>query len=207
MAEKKREYYRLIMDSQVIGVAPLLESDFYRTHQETFDRFYEDLTHASLEGAKAERADLIDYRTFMEYDIEVLHSDGSFSRLSRIMGQMSGGETQTPFYVAVAASFVQLYHMGTYQRGKGQHERPTLRLAVFDEAFSKMDQSRIGATLDLFLAYGLQVVTATPLERCEYLVPKMCTNLVLTAAGSDVLIEAYRNYAARLHAQLETIYE
>lgn len=61
-----------------------------------------------------------------------------------------------------------------------------------------MDQDRIGATLELLQSFGLQIITATPLERCEYLVPKICTNLVLTAVGDTVLIEPYRNYAARL---------
>ncbi|HEX6290973.1 MAG TPA: SbcC/MukB-like Walker B domain-containing protein [Herpetosiphonaceae bacterium] len=76
--------------------------------------------------------------------------------------------------------------------------RPTIRLVAFDEAFSKMDQDRIGATLDLFQYFKLQIITATPLERCEYLVPKMCTSLVLTGIGDQVLIEPYRNYAAKL---------
>lgn len=120
------------------------------------------------------------------------HADGSASKLSKIMGQTSGGETQTPFYLTIAASFVQLYRIN---ERSGQ---PTIRLVAFDEAFSKMDQDRIGATLDLFQHFKLQVITATPLERCEYLVPKMCTNLVLTGVGDQVLIEPYRNYAARL---------
>jgi hypothetical protein len=73
-----------------------------------------------------------------------------------------------------------------------------MRLVAFDEAFSKMDQDRIGATLDLFQYFKLQIVTATPLERCEYLVPKICTNLVLTSVGDHVIVEPYRNYEARL---------
>jgi uncharacterized protein YPO0396 len=110
------------------------------------------------------------------------------------MGQTSGGETQTPFYVTIAASFAQLYHINE------RHQRPTIRLVAFDEAFSKMDQDRIGATLELLQSFGLQIITATPLERCEYLVPHICTNLVLTAVGDTVLVEPYRNYAARLAA-------
>ncbi len=206
-AKDMQDYYRLIMNSQVIGSGPLFESEFYRTHQEAFDTFYSEVTRISIDDSeKATKARLADYRTYLEYDIEVMHSDGRVSRLSRIMGQTSGGETQTPFYLAVAASFVQLYRMGVGEQRKTRNERPAIRLAVFDEAFSKMDQSRIGATLDMFLQYGLQVVTATPLERCEYLVPKMCTNLVLTVAGENVLIEEYRNYAARLTEQLEAVY-
>ncbi|MBV9708838.1 MAG: hypothetical protein JO125_15685, partial [Chloroflexi bacterium] len=206
-ARDMQDYYRLIMNSQVIGSGPLFESEFYRTHQEAFDTFYNEVTRISLDDSeKATKARLADYRTYLEYDIEIMHSDGRVSRLSRIMGQTSGGETQTPFYLAVAASFVQLYRMGVGEQRKTRNERPAIRLAVFDEAFSKMDQSRIGATLDMFLQYGLQVVTATPLERCEYLVPKMCTNLVLTVAGENVLIEEYRNYAAQLTEQLEAVY-
>jgi hypothetical protein len=34
----------------------------------------------------------------------------------------------------------------------------------------------------------------------------MCTNLVLTTIGENVLIEEYRNYAARLAEQLEEMY-
>jgi uncharacterized protein YPO0396 len=110
------------------------------------------------------------------------------------MNQTSGGETQTPFYLTIAASFVQLYRI------QERNKRPTIRLVAFDEAFSKMDQKRIGATLDLFQQFNLQVITATPLERCEYLAPKMCTSLVLSAVKDSVHIEPYLNYAARLRA-------
>jgi uncharacterized protein YPO0396 len=207
VASDMKEYYNLIRDSQVIGTGSLFESEFYHTHKETFDRFYTEVTRTSMSDLeKATKARLIDYRTYLEYDIKVKHSDGHVSHLSRIMGQTSGGETQTPFYLAIAASFVQLYRMGVGEQRKSRNERPTIRLAIFDEAFTKMDQNRIGTTLDMFLRYGLQVVTATPLERCEYLVPKMCTNLVLTTIGENVLIEEYRNYAARLAEQLEEMY-
>ena len=193
-ADDVREYYDLITDAQVIGAGALFKSDFYESHKVAFDRFYEALTHApQSEGERTEQKRLTDYRSYLSYDIEVTHASGQTSRLSRIMGQTSGGETQTPFYLTIAASFVQLYHLGE------RVSRPTIRLVAFDEAFSKMDQERIGATLDLFQKFGLQVITATPLERCEYLVPKMCTSLVLTGVGDTVHIEPYRNYAARLN--------
>lgn len=198
-ADDLREYYDLINEAQVIGAGSLFESSFYASHKDSFDRFYEALTRTpQSEAERAEQRRLTDYRSYLNYDIEVTHAGGQVSRLSRIMGQTSGGETQTPFYLTIAASFVQLYQIGE------RVSRPTIRLVAFDEAFSKMDQDRIGATLDLFQQFGLQVVTATPLERCEYLVPKMCTSLVLTSVGDTVLVEPYRNYAARL-AELEAV--
>ena len=192
-AEDARRYYELIDDSQLLGSGPLFESDFYQRHKAAFDEFYERLTRTPQSDAERREQDrLIDYRRYLNYDIEITAASGQVSRLSRIMGQTSGGETQTPFYLTIAASFVQLYRIGE------RNSRPTIRLVAFDEAFSKMDQDRIGATLDLFQQFGLQIITATPLERCEYLVPKMCTSLVLSAIGDGVWVEPYRNYAARM---------
>src|SRR5579875_1433731 len=196
-ADAMREYHDLIVNSQLLGAGSLFESEFYRSNQEAFDRFYEELTRVPQSDAERRaRERLTDYRTYLEYDIEVKTSDGNTSRLSRIGGETSGGETQTPFYVAVAASFVQLYHI--MDEGKRRRGRPTIRLAVFDEAFNRMDQSRIGVALDMLQQFGLQVVTATPLERCEYLVPKICTNYVLKRVGEEILIDEYSNYAAKL---------
>jgi len=191
-------YHDLIVDSQLLGPSSLFESEFYEKNKETFNRFYEEITrvpHNDAEKKVKER--LTDYRSYLQYDIEVRHSDGSVSRLSNIVGETSGGETQTPFYLAVAASFVQLYHI-LDQKKRGRGQTPTIRLVVFDEAFNRMDQNRIEGTLDMLQRFGLQIVTATPLERCEYLVPKICTNLVLTRVGEEVHIEEYGNYAAKL---------
>jgi len=193
-----REFYDVVMGSESLGLSPLFESDFYTRFRDAFDRFYERLIMTPLTAQeRAEQQRLKDYRTYLTYDIEVIAASGQRSRLSKIMGATSGGETQTPFYVAIAASFVQLY------RAHSKTSRPTIRLVVFDEAFDKMDQQRIGATLDLLHYFGLQVITATPLEKCEYLAPKMRTSMVLTSTDDYVVIDPYENYAARL----ENLYE
>jgi uncharacterized protein YPO0396 len=201
--EEMRGHYNLIMGAELLGSESLFASAFYQQHKESFDDFYRQLTEPS---GDRELERLTDYRRYLTYDIEVQHSDGQRSQLSKIMGHTSGGETQTPFYLTIAASFLQLYRIGdglTSNRRAARTNlsgRPTIRLVAFDEAFSKMDQQHIGSTLDLFQKFNLQVITATPLERCEYLVPKICTSLVLTAVGDSVLIEPYRNYAARLQS-------
>ena len=194
-AEDVHEFYELINNAQVLGTAPLFESEFYHAHQEAFDRFYEQLTRVPLsDEERAAQERLADYRSYLEYDIEVTHPDGQTSRWSKIMDQTSGGETQTPFYLTIAASFVQLYRIGE------RSGRPTIRLVAFDEAFSKMDQGRIASTLELFQRFNLQIITATPLERCEYLAPKVSTTYVLTSTSDHVLMEPYRVYAAKLEA-------
>jgi uncharacterized protein YPO0396 len=192
-----REFYDLVMGSQSIGSGALQDSSFYLEKRASFERFYEILTMTPQnEGEREWRDSLLDYRTYLSYDIEVTHGSGQVSRLSRIMGQTSGGETQTPFYIAIAASFLQVY----LERERSGHEAP--RLVVFDEAFSKMDQERIAATIEVFNSFGLQVVTATPLERCEYLAPQMQTTLVLTGIGDSVHIEPYENYRKLLGVEM-----
>lgn len=188
-----QEFYQLITGYPESGA--LFESQFYVEHRAAFERLHAQLTHKPADEAeRREQERLVDYRHYLQYDIEIQNLyNGNRSRLSRMMNQKSGGETQTPFYLTLAASFVQLYNVHTHS---GQ---PAIRLVVFDEAFTKMDQDRIGATLELFKEFGLQVITATPLERCEYLVPKMCTNLVLTVVKETVHIEPYHNYYARLY--------
>jgi len=182
----------------LLGAGALFESEFYQQHRDAFDQFYEQLTRVPLSDAeRAEQERLADYRNYLDYDIEVTHADGQTSRLSKIMDQTSGGETQTPFYLTIAASFVQLYHLNE------KNARPTIRLIAFDEAFSKMDQDRIASTLELFQRFNLQIITATPLERCEYLAPKVSTTYVLTNAGDHVMLEPYRVYSAKLEQMYE----
>lgn len=183
------EFYRLIKDWQ-----PTLAVGAERSEQNAlFEQFYQTFSRLPRDDLeRQEQEKLKDYRHYLDYEIMVSYPDGREERFSRIMAQTSGGETQTPFYLTIAASFVQEYK----PRFPG---RPTLRLVVFDEAFSKMDQDRIGAALELFQAFGLQLVIATPLDRSVYIVPKMQTNLVLSRIGSrGVYVDSYHNYAAQL---------
>lgn len=197
-AQDLHEFYELVNGSQLLGAGALFESEFYQQHKDAFDKFYDQLTRVPLSDAeRAEQERLADYRSYLDYDIEVTHADGQTSRWSKIMDQTSGGETQTPFYLTIAASFVQLYHLNE------KNARPTIRLVAFDEAFSKMDQDRIASTLELFQRFNLQIITATPLERCEYLAPKVATTYVLTNAGDQVMLEPYRVYSAKLEQMYE----
>nr|MBP7694486.1 hypothetical protein [Anaerolineales bacterium] len=194
---EQREFYDLIMSSADLGDQPLQGSLFYQQNQAVFERFFEIVTHppAGPDDPRHQEYDrLLDYRRYLTYDILVTDTrTGTQDRLSKIIHQRSGGETQAPFYLTIAASFLELYKV------QERTQRPTLRMVVFDEAFSKMDQNYIGATLDMFHQFGLQIVTATPLERCEYIAPKVRTSLILTAVNNSVdlvKLDDYRNHHA-----------
>jgi hypothetical protein len=74
----------------------------------------------------------------------------------------SGGESQTPYYGAIAASFYHFY--------KARHET-TVRLVIFDEAFNRMDDERIGKILSFYDNLNLQIITSVPPEKIEAIAP------------------------------------
>lgn len=164
-APELRPVYDMVMDSRAVLGASLFDSDFRRSHQQGWDLLFERLTI----GAKDERAEelrrLQDYRNYLSYDIRIHYPNGDRALHSQINAKKSGGETTTPFYVAMAASFAQAYRLN--------QARPsdTIRLAIFDEAFGKMDTARTASALKFMIDTGLQVLLATPPDKASGLLP------------------------------------
>ena len=160
-----RQVYDMIMDSQNILGESLFESDFRQRHQQGWDLLFERLTAAPGEELVPELRELQDYRNYLRYDIRVHYPNGDRALLSQIKAKKSGGETTTPFYVAMAASFAQAYRLN--------QPRPsdTIRLALFDEAFGKMDTARTASALQFMVDSQLQVLLATPPDKAAGLLP------------------------------------
>ena len=108
-----------------------------------------------------------DYSSYLDYDIDIVSRDGRTQKFSKIYREKSGGETQTPYYVAIAASFVQLYSMGE-----------TIRVIMLDEAFDKMDEERIENMLNFFKLQNLQVILAVPTSRLE-IIGEQADNIIM----------------------------
>ena len=121
----------------------------------------------------------------MDYDIKILHSDGSFSYYSKVWEEKSGGETQTPFYVTVAASFVQLYSNNIGEEAAG--------LVMFDEAFNNMDDERIGGVLEFLNRLPLQMIVAAPPDKIQYIGPAMEETLLAMTDEKVSFVEEYRH--------------
>jgi uncharacterized protein YPO0396 len=160
-----RQVYDMIMDSQTILGESLFESDFRQRHQQGWDLLFERLTAAPDEELVPELRELQDYRNYLRYDIRIHYPNGDRAYLSQIKAKKSGGETTTPFYVAMAASFAQAYRLN--------QPRPsdTIRLAMFDEAFGKMDTARTASALKFMVDSQLQVLLATPPDKAAGLLP------------------------------------
>ncbi len=178
-----KQVYDMIMDSQQILGDSLFESDFRQKHQQGWDLLFERLTKNNDETA-SELRELQDYRNYLEYDIRIHYPGGDRALLSQINAKKSGGETTTPFYVAMAASFAQAYRLN--------QPRPsdTIRLALFDEAFSKMDTARTASALQFMRDTGLQVLLATPPDKSGALLSHVdCVRTVVRKNSHSFVIE------------------
>ncbi len=72
--------------------------------------------------------------------------------------------------MAIAASFYRFF----------KDDDQAVRLVLFDEAFNKMDDDRIGNMLNFFKNMGIQVLTAVPTEKIETIAPHVDRiNLIL----------------------------
>jgi len=165
-----KQVFDMLMDSQQVMGASLFDSDFRQKHQQGWDLLFERLT--SHDDENIELRELQDYRNYLQYDIRIHYPNGDRALLSQINAKKSGGETTTPFYVAMAASFAQAYRLN--------QPRPsdTIRLALFDEAFGKMDTARTASALQFMREAGLQVLLATPPDKSGSLlasVDSVCT--------------------------------
>src|SRR5207244_283573 len=133
-----RDFYNLVMDAgrfekeSLFGAAALAAPELKSTLGGLLDR----LVEAEAKEVKTELEAKADYREYFRYDLKILHADGSHSLYDKVSGDKSGGETQTPYYVAILASMYRLY------RSRSAGDRPSCGLGLLDEAFGKMDESR-----------------------------------------------------------------
>jgi uncharacterized protein YPO0396 len=134
--------------------------------QELFER----ILNASLDSP--ELRSISDYRTYFHYDIKIRDAESMDPvtgkpvelSLSKVLREKSGGEAQTPYYVAIAASFYRFFQ---------DHPDKTVRLVMFDEAFNRMDDERIGKILEFYRKLDIQIISAVPTEKIEAMLPQM----------------------------------
>ncbi len=125
-----------------------------------------------------------DYRNYMSYDIKIHHKNGDKTYFSKVLKEKSGGETQTPFYVVIAASFEQLLN------GNRKKRSPAC-FVMFDEAFNNMDESRIKAMMEFYQQLNIQLMIAVPPQRIETIIPHVNTTLIVMKDDNQSYIESF----------------
>lgn len=104
-----------------------------------------------------------DYRNYFNFDLRMEdQTSGRQVSYDRRKGTASGAERQVPYYVIIGAALASIYHGA---RRQYEPEQLGLGLAVFDEAFSKMDGPNQRTLLKFYEDIGLQIVIAAPSEK------------------------------------------
>lgn len=158
------EYYDMIMsDLLENGNVGLFSFAFTERYQTVIDNLFSQII--SLDGDSGKTVQNVElfskYKTYLTFDLLSTDSNGRTDKLSKSIFTKSGGETQTPFYIAVLASFAQLYKVND-----NSEYGNTARLVIFDEAFNKMDGERIIESVRLLRKFGLQAIICSPPEKC-----------------------------------------
>ncbi len=186
-SKRYRQYYEMIMDDfNAMQGESIFSGVFHETHKAVIEELFERLALDNDNSSKA-LDEFTDYRTYMDYDIRIIHSDGTYSLYSKVCEEKSGGETQTPFYVTVAASFVQLY--------KNNIGGESIGLVLFDEAFNNMDDERIGGVLEFLRRLPLQILIASPPDKIQYISPFIEETLLVMTDEKTSFVERYVNGA------------
>jgi uncharacterized protein YPO0396 len=185
------EYYNMIMDPLLLKAGDA-ENLFMEKYKGTMDDLF-NLISSSTSSSGEQREQVLrnintftTYTTYIVFDLLVkrgLEDDAPTISMGKSFTKQSGGESQTPFYISILASFAQLC------RVNNAADSNTLRLVLFDEAFSKMDATRIKKSTDLLRQFGLQCILSTPSEKLRDLVS--CVDLILVTIHEDKRKRSY----------------
>ena len=185
------DYYNMITDELLLEVN-LEEDAFINKHQDIMDNLFrmigdgtESKDKSSAIAQNIEK--FTDYRTYLLFDLKVKKPDNRSYSLSRNIKKASGGETQTPFYISILASFSQLYRVKA-----NKNISNCTRLVVFDEAFSKMDRNRIIEAIKILKQFDLQVILSAPPEKVSDISQIVDQTLIVTRHGNRSFIDPYK---------------
>ena len=169
------------------------DKEFSRYNEILFD---DDILSASLFSLSKEKDDLLNdlfnivfssskggdstalekysnYKNYLTFDIEITNIEtNTKSMLSSSLKERSGGETQTPFYIILGASFDSIE--GEDSTGSGYYnERASV--VLFDEAFNNMDKSRCEPLMEFFKQLDVEVFMIMHSDRVNSVFDKVDT--------------------------------
>lgn len=163
------EYYNMLMSSLLDdGTEGLFSFNFTEKYKSVIDNLFEQIISFDSNSEKSTQSVKMfsKYQTYLTFDLITTDSSGRREKLSKSINTKSGGETQTPFYIAVLASFARLY-----RTNDPKETGNTMRLVIFDEAFNKMDGERIIESIKLLRKFGLQAIICSPPEKASDIAP------------------------------------
>ncbi len=121
---------------------------------------------------------LLDYRNYCEYDMEVYNAADPGSppvRVDKKSDLFSGGENQSPYFIAILASYLR-----AYRRHETRRKEPTLSVVPIDEAFSKLSGERIRDCVDALKSLDLQGIFSMSTGNIPYAYD-LCDQLIVVS--------------------------
>ncbi|MFA5693380.1 MAG: SbcC/MukB-like Walker B domain-containing protein, partial [Acholeplasmataceae bacterium] len=177
-----KQYYDIIMSSDAVFKHTLFTENLSRKHEVILMELFNKIASFDPEDDKF-ALQYLDYRYYMSYDIRITSSNGNISHFSKVSREKSGGETQVPFYIVIAASFQQLL---------SKNKRIDSGCVVlFDEAFNNMDESRIDAMMKFYNSLSIQLLIAVPPQRVSNIVNYVNTSLAIIKEDDFAIVQAF----------------
>lgn len=132
---------------------------------------------------EADLGELEDPRRYYEFDIGMDKDGIERTTMSKRLGTGSGGQVQVPFYIAICAALAATYFPDRHGMDGG------LALAMFDEAFNRMDQAVIGEVLGFMDDVGLQPFIAAPDKERPVFMQVVDTIIGLSRVGTALTLD------------------
>ena len=145
-----------------------MDADLRRAIESLFQKLID-------QPASREVMAFLDYRNYHDYDMHVTDTrdpDARPSSVDRHSGKFSGGENQSPYFIAILACYLRAYHR--YER---RRKDPSLAIVPIDEAFSKLSGERIRDCIGALKQLDLQGVFSMSSGNIPYAMD-MCDQMI-----------------------------
>lgn len=179
-----KRYFKIIMENDTTDNQTLFTSSLSKRNEDILMELFEKISSDNPEYDKL-AFEFLDYRNYMSYDIQIKNINGNISLFSKVSREKSGGETQVPFYIVIAASFQQLLsHNKRIDSGC---------VVLFDEAFNNMDESRIEAMMRFYNSLSIQLIISVPPQRVSNIISYINTSLIVVKHNDRAYIQAFKD--------------
>jgi hypothetical protein len=171
--DREMRIYRDLVDA---SFAQAEDDLFFASMDADLRWVIEDIFQKLIEQpASREVMAFLDYRHYHDYDMHVTDArdpDARPSSVDRHSGKFSGGENQSPYFIAILACYLRAYHR--YER---RRRDPSLAIVPIDEAFSKLSGERIRDCIGALKQLGLQGVFSMSSGNIPYAMD-MCDQMI-----------------------------
>jgi len=168
--------YRIYRDLVDASAAAREDDLFFESMDADLRQTVESLFSKLVDQPESKEAlSFLDYRNYHDYDMLVTDTRSDNPRASSVdrhSGKFSGGENQSPYFIAILACYLRAYHR--YER---RRRDPSLALVPIDEAFSKLSGERIRNCINALQTLDLQGVFSMSSGNIPYAMD-MCDQFV-----------------------------